>query len=128
MSPFEAVLDEQPTRPVVEPDLGTKIRYFIGWWIPEKYRGWVERDVASTAFPTRMFLTHVVSSFAGVALIDVYLERLTAWPLLLGSAIGALAGVVFFRDFKRRRAMEWHEKRWKRIRERDEGPDLRRFP
>lgn len=128
MSPFEPVLDEKPGARVVDPPLATKIRYRFGGSIPEDYRTWVERDVGSVAFPLRLFVTHTVIASAVVALFNVVIDGFNPWPYLIGFTIAAIAHATFFCDFHRRRAREWHEKRWNTQRERDESPDFRRLP
>lgn len=128
MSPLEAVLDEEPTRPVVEPPLGTKVLFRLGWPISEEYRGWVERDIASPLFVIWMLSPFVVAKVLVLWLGSRFVGGFNPWPYAIGGVI-ALAGVTLFMlDFKRRQTLAWHEKRWKRKRERDEGPDLRRFP
>lgn len=128
MSPFEPVLHEEQARSVVEPDLATKLRYRLGWSIPEEHRSWVERDVASRAFPLWQLLYYVVAQALAVWLLSRFVDGFKPWPYLIGGSTGAAAVMIFFADYKRRRLLESYEKRWKRQRERDESPDLRRFP
>lgn len=128
MSPFEAVIDEGPRSPVVEPDLSTKIRYRLGWPIAEQYRGWVERDVESHTFPLWQLMYSVVGQAFAVWLLSRLFNHFNPWLYFVGGVIGAAGASFFFRDYKRRRFLESYEKRWKKIRERDDGPDLGRFP
>lgn len=128
MTPFEPVVDQGPETQIVEPDLATKVRYRLGWTVPEDYRGWVERDTASPWFWWWQLWPLLLGQAIGLWLVGLFVERFNPWPYMLGAAIGYLAVVAFFRDYQRRRVLGWHEKRWKRKRDRDEGPDLRRFP
>jgi hypothetical protein len=128
MSPFEAVADDEPGTAVVEPNLATKFRYWLGWSVDERYRGWVERDIASRGFPWRLLANYLVSAAAVVLAFDALIDGFVSWTHMLGFTIAGLASTVFFTSHQRRRLLEWHEKRWKRSRERDESPDFRRFP
>ena len=128
MSPFEPVVEGKRATPIVEPDLPTKIRYRLGWSVPEDYRGWVERDIASPSFFWWQLAPLVLGNATGLWLLSSFVERFNPWPYVLGAAIGSVLVAPLIKDYKRRRVLEWHEKRWKRKRERDEGPDIRLFP
>lgn len=88
----------------------------------------MERDSASRSFALWQLWSFVLAQALAVWLLSLFIGGFNPWPYFVGGSIGAGVASFFVTDFKRRRFLEWHEKRWKRQRERDEGPDFRRFP
>jgi hypothetical protein len=77
----------------------------------------------------RWLLLRTVAAVIGLTLLRIFVD-FEVWPFLVGSMIASVIIVSFtpFRDFQRRKVLAFHEKRWDRIRARDEGPDMRRLP
>lgn len=88
----------------------------------------MQRDVESRSFPLWQLLYFVVGQAFAVWLLSRLLDGFNPWPYFVGGVIGAAGASFFFRDYKRRRFLASYEKKWKRKCERDERPDLRRFP
>ena len=130
VTPFEPVM-ETDARPIelVEPTGWERVKYHLGYPLPERYRAWIERDVASRGFLVRQWLWRSAGAAIGVTLVSLFLD-LRVWPFVVGWLIGSagIASLRPFADFQRRRFLAYHQKRWKRDRSRDEGPDVRRLP
>lgn len=119
--------DEKAPPAVDEPGLLTKILYRWGWSIPEEYRPWVERDVYSRAF----WWWQLMSLSAAAAFVWFLAEPLTGSvqpTYMIVWVTSTILLAAFFKDHRRRRFLEWHEKRWTRARENQDLPDIRRFP
>jgi hypothetical protein len=130
VTPFEPVM-ETDARPIelVEPTGWERVKYHLGYPLPERYRAWIERDVASPGFLVRWSLLRTVAAVIGLALLRIFVD-FEVWPFVVGSVIASviIVSVRSFADFQRRQVIGYHEKRWERIRTRDEGPDMRRLP
>jgi hypothetical protein len=103
------------------------VKYHLGYPIPERYRAWIERDVASSGFLVRSFLSRTVGGAIGLMVVRTFVD-LEVWPFVVGWVIAGILSLTFWADFQRRRFLAYHEKRWERDRSRDEGPDMRRLP
>jgi hypothetical protein len=128
VTPFEPVM-EADDRPVdlVGPTGWERVKYHVGFPLPERYRAWIERDVSSPGFLVRSLLWPTAGAALGLTLVSSFLD-FEGWPFVVGWAIGSIGSATFFADYRRRKFLAYHEKRWERARARDEGPDMRRLP
>lgn len=120
------MFEEASSAPVVEPTPAERLKYRLGLSIPERYRGWVERDVNSKRF----LWWHVAHLWIGAAiatgLARLVVDDYNPIPFLIGWAVATFAQMTVFAGYNRRKFLRYHEKRWARTRERDVTPDFRR--
>jgi amino acid transporter len=99
-----------------EPTLAMKFRYRLGGAIPERFKPWVERDVAQPAF----FLWNSLYLMLGVIIAALFLDQVLAdydpIPAMIGTAVGGTLASVFRRHRIRRKWLESQERRWAKLR------------
>ena len=74
-------------RNITEPSLGERLRYYLGFRLPVKYRAWVESDIASASFIWRDALLRVGAVLTAGSVIAL---GSGTWSTVLGMLLGAL--------------------------------------
>lgn len=97
---------------VMQPSLGERLRYYLGFRLPVKHRAWVEADIASPSFIWRDALLRVGAVLTAGFVIALGSGR---WSALIGMLLGALIAfplLLALGGWQRRRNLRRHRRYW----------------
>lgn len=127
MTPFEPVFEDPSFAPTVEPSLVERVKYRLGLSIPEKCRGWVNRDINSKRFLWWHLAPLWVAGAAAAGVARLLLDDYNPIPFLIGWAVVAFAQVTVFGGYNRGKFLRYNENRWALGQDRDKSPGFRRL-
>lgn len=101
---------------VAAPPQLARIRYYLGGHLPERYRAWVERDIALADWPFRKFLTRMPVSL--LFLLPIFLvsePHMTRWLIFIGPVVFAISAWISYamREMHRLQELNRHRRYWK---------------
>lgn len=80
-------------RNITEPPVGARLRYYLGFRLPIEYREWIERDIASDAWPKR----GAVILFVVLVAILLIATSITREPWVLRFSAAPVMAALFYR-------------------------------